>query len=115
MLLAVVAVIWLLHGFNARLLLLLPGVIALPVYSLIPALMGRAIPLSSPTEEAKSANRGAAMWLVSIASMILSGIATFAWTNNMFWPFILGETVLVGGIYALMRISLERMRWQSAE
>ncbi len=50
-------VILLVHGPGRELLLLLPGLIALPVYALVPGLLGKAIPLSAPIEEGKSAGR----------------------------------------------------------
>ncbi len=48
----------LMHHDNSTLLLLLPGIMALPVYAMMPCLMGEAVPLSKPTEEAKSTSRG---------------------------------------------------------
>ena len=49
---------WAVQPDSSTLALLLPGVIALPVYAMIPCLGGKGVPLSIPTEEAKSAGRG---------------------------------------------------------
>ena len=115
MLVAMVAVVWLLQGITPRMLLLLPGILALPVYALVPGLIGKAIPLSAPIEEAKSANRGLSMILVMLISFALSGIAVGCWSQGWFWPLVAVEAVLVIGIYIGMRYVLNRVKWQSAE
>jgi hypothetical protein len=115
MLVAIGSVIILLHGFSSQLLLFLPGVIALPVYALVPGLIGKAIPLSSPIEEGKSAGRGLAMILVMFISMALSGIAVFLFSQGYFWPFLAVETTVVIVVYIIMRLAFKNVRWQSAE
>jgi hypothetical protein len=52
----------LMHHDNSTLLLLLPGMLALPVYALVPCLLGEAVPLSKPTEEAKSTAGDEVFW-----------------------------------------------------
>ena len=113
LLLALVA--WVGWGDSSRLALLLPGIIALPVYALIPCLGGNAVPLSWPAEEAKSAGRGLRMIGVIITSMALSGIAMFAWQTGWFLWLLLVESVIVAGIYLAMRASIGAVRWSSAE
>ena len=115
MLLATAAIILLLYGASLQLLLLLPGIIALPVYALVPGLIGRAIPLSVPPEEAKSAGRGLTVTLIMMISIALSGLAYFCWTQGWFWPFLAAETTVVVGLYFGMRFALEKVRWKSAE
>jgi ABC-2 type transport system permease protein len=100
---------------GSQLALLLPGLVALPVYALVPCLGGKAVPLSLPTEEAKSAGRGLHMIGVMIVSMALSGLSVWAWSGDWFRWLLIGETILVGGIYALMRVSLASVRWTSLE
>jgi hypothetical protein len=103
------------QGFNSRIFLLLPGLIAVPVYSLIPALIGRAIPLSTPVEEGKSAGRGITMIFAMFIGIALSGVAYSLWNLGWFWPFIGAEAIVVCGLYIGMRIALEKIRWPSAE
>src|SRR2546425_3766576 len=45
---------WLLRREASFLPLLIPGLMALPVYAMIPCLHGEGVPLSAPIEEAKS-------------------------------------------------------------
>jgi hypothetical protein len=99
----------------ARLALLLPGLIALPVYSLVPCLGGKAVPLSLPNEEAKSAGRGLQMILVMLISGSLSGVAMWAWSAGFFLWLVLGELIVAAGLYAMMRASLVGARWSSLE
>ena len=58
MLLLVGLIVWLLRGDLSQLILFLPGIIALPVFALVPSLGGKGVPLSLPTDAAKSAGRG---------------------------------------------------------
>ena len=110
-----VIIVWLIHGGGAQLCLLLPGIVALPVYALVPAALGRSVPLSVPTEEAKSAGRGLNMVLVMFLAIGLSGLASFAWDHGWFWDLLAVETVAAAGAYFIIRWMLNRMRWKSAE
>jgi ABC-2 type transport system permease protein len=106
---------WLARNESARLLLLLPGVIALPIYALIPCLGGKAVPLSVPMEDAKSAVRAVRMIGVMVASGILSGLTMWSWSGGWFWQLVLIETFLASCLYAVMRKRLDRIRWSSLE
>lgn len=99
----------------SQLALLLPGLIALPVYALIPALGGHGVPLSLPTEEANSAGRGLQMILVMIASMALAGLASWAWSAGWFIWLLLAETALLSLSYELMRSKVNSALWTPLE
>jgi hypothetical protein len=94
---------------------LLPGLIALPIYTLIPCLNGHGVPLSLPTEEAKSAGRGLTMIGGMIVAFALAGLSTFAWATGWFIWLLLLETIIITAIYVVMRKSIASARWQSAE
>jgi hypothetical protein len=95
--------------------LLLPGAIALPVQGLIANLGGKAVPLSQPPEEAKSAGRGILMIGVMLVSMALAGISAWAWADGWFKTFLLVELLIMAGLYAALRTSLASSRWESLE
>jgi len=99
----------------SQLVMLLPGLVALPIYAILPSRMSGAVPLSKPTEEAKSAGRGLWMFLAMMLSFGLAGLAVFARSQGWFGQFLLVETVCAAGLYAVMRRSLARMRWESME
>jgi len=106
---------WFLGRQSSQLLLFLPGLIALPVYALVPHLGGRSVPLSSPTEEAKSARRGLTILAVMPVSLALAGAATWSWSHDWFGWFLLGEAVLVLALYFGLRMTLAKARWSSME
>jgi ABC-2 type transport system permease protein len=115
MLLMFGAIALLMQRDPSQLLLLLPGAIALPIFALLPNLGGRAVPLSLPTEEAKSAGRGLIMIAVIPISMGLSALASFSFSTGWFWWLILVETIVAAAIYAVLRWTVDQARWPSLE
>jgi len=99
----------------ASLTLLLPGLALLPVYAMIPCLGGRATPLSQPTEDSKSANRGLQFMAMMGGSFALSGLAFWMSHLGYFWQFMLVEMLAVVIAYELMRRALARTPWPSME
>ncbi|HSZ59929.1 MAG TPA: hypothetical protein VK797_30080 [Tepidisphaeraceae bacterium] len=112
---AFAAIAWLMLGNTWQLLPLLPGVIALPVYALIPNLGGKAVPPSSPAEESKSAGQGVFMMLVIICSVALSGIALWAWSTGWFAGFLVLEIIFSLFLSLAIKRSVTRARWASLE
>jgi hypothetical protein len=108
------AVMWLMRATPAQYCLVIPGLIALPVYSLIPEFSG-AVPLSNPVEEAKSAGRGLTMVGVMFISVAVSGIAMFSWHKGFFGWFLGVEAAIVIAIYVGLRVKLKAARWQPME
>ncbi len=97
------------------LLLLIPGVIALPAFTLVSGLGGKGIPLSLPTEEAKSTRRGLMMIVPMFVAMGLAGLVSWSWETGWFWWLVLGEMMVAGGAYFGMRRSIDKSRWSSME
>ena len=108
-------IVWLLQNQDSHPALLLPGLLAIPVYALIPSLRGKNIPFSLPAEEAKSAGRGLTMIGVMLISMVLSGVSLWAWNTGWFWWFVLAEAIVVIGLYVGIRASLASVRWKPME
>lgn len=94
-----------------KLALLLPGLIVLPVYSLVPCLGGNAVPLSVATEEAKSTSRGLSMMAVMAVSAALAGISIWAWSTGWYRWWLVAETVIAMAVYASMRAAVARAPW----
>lgn len=113
--LMVATIMWFAQKNASSLLLLLPGLIATPVTALVPAALNRGIPLSLPTEEAKSANRSMIMVGIMFVSFALSGIALWSWSTGWFQWMILGELVVTVPLYICLRILTSKLRWQSIE
>jgi ABC-2 type transport system permease protein len=100
---------------SSHLPLLIPGIIALPIYSLIPCVGGKAVPLSLPTESAKAAGRGLSMMGVMATSAVLAAASTLAWSQGVFKWFLIVETIATLGIYTALRVWLARARWAPIE
>jgi hypothetical protein len=115
MLLLTGLIVWLLRGDLSQLILFLPGLIALPVFALVPSIGGHGVPLSLPPDAAKSAGRGLNMIGVMMITFILAEVAALAWTQGWFRWLILGETLVAIGLYSILRRALAKMRWPSAE
>jgi hypothetical protein len=108
-------VLWLPHRDSTELLLLLPGVIALPVYASIPALGGGGVPFSLPSEAAKSAGRGLHMMGALFSSFAIGGLALLSKSQGYFWWFIIIEAVVSATVYLLIRRSASSAAWTSLE
>ncbi len=100
---------------RSHLLLLIPGAITLPIFAMAPGLGGKNVPLSLPTEEAKSAGRAVAMIVGIIISLALAALAAWAWSSGWFFWLIVAELIVAVSVYAVMRRSLNSARWRSFE
>jgi ABC-2 type transport system permease protein len=108
-------IVLLLQRDFTQLLLLLPGIVSMPIFALIPNLGGRAVPLSLPTDEAKSTGRGLVMVGVIPITLVLAGLTVWSWSMRWFAWFLLAETIVVIGLYAAMRRSLDSARWDESD
>jgi hypothetical protein len=97
------------------LLLLLPGVIALPLVAIIPNTGGRSVPLSQPIEQAKAASRGLTLMGTTIATIGLSIIAMLARHVGLLVPFLILELVVVAPLYYALHRSVTRAAWTPME
>lgn len=105
------AITLVLHVRLSQLALLLPGILSIPVFALLPGLMGKSLPLSQPPEDAKAANRGAVMIVTMLIPVTLAGVATWAWAQGWFQWLLLGEAIVVGLLYVVFRARLSRATW----
>lgn len=112
-LLLVLAFVSIVFGSNAgSLRMLLPGLIALPVFAMVPTVNGEAVPLSQPAEEAKQAGRGMQMIGVMIVAMAVGGIAILAEHYKLFWLFLILETAFAIVACLLMQLQCKRAKWE---
>jgi ABC-2 type transport system permease protein len=109
------ALVALLHPSPQNLQLVVPGLIGIPLFALVPCLGGAAVPLSLPTEEAKAANRGATMIVVMLVAFALSGLGLWARSGGWFWWLVGVEAVAVALLYIPLRQRVGAARWSSLE
>lgn len=108
-------IVWLMSHDPMQLVLLIPGIVAIPVYAQIPCMGGEAVPFSVPAEEAKSASRGLSMIGVMSISMALAGVSQFALHHGWFTLFLAIESTVCIVTYFILRNALKKARWPSAE
>jgi hypothetical protein len=109
------AVMTFLPGGLKHLPLLLPGLIALPVYALAPGAIDKTVPLSKPIEESKSALRGASMFLMMMSAMILPGIGLAAKHFDVYGIFLAIEAVAsAAACFVLIRV-ISGKQWDPIE
>jgi ABC-2 type transport system permease protein len=108
-------IVWVARHNVANLLLFLPGLILIPIVSLVPAAMRRGVPLSYPNEEIKSAGRSIKMMAVMIFAAALSGIAAWAYKAGWFWWLILAEIAIALPVYFGLAAIISRLRWKPLE
>jgi hypothetical protein len=104
------ALAWFFQGGVVKLLLLVPGLIAMPVYALMPSL-GGAVPFSQPADNAKATGRGLTMIGTIFIAMALAAVATLTWVGGYFWYFVAAELLVAIALYATLRFRLDRKRW----
>lgn len=105
----------LISGSLIPLTMLLPGLLLMPVCSMIPCLRGGGVPLSLPTEEAKSAGRGMTMFGAMFGAMAVSGLAVLAKLAGWFWPFVGVELLLVLAACQLLGAKIRSAQWKPME
>lgn len=103
---------WFLAPDRSQLLLLLPGLIALPAISLVPCATAAFVPFSAPSEEAKSAGRGLSMFGLMLLSLVLSGLAAAAWSGGWFGWLVFVESGLAIAAYIGLRTRIGQRRWE---
>jgi ABC-2 type transport system permease protein len=106
---------WLTAGEPRQLLLLLPGLIALPVYAFMPSIGGQGLPLSQPSDAASAAGRGFFLLFSILFALALAGLATWAWSNDRFAAFLAVEALVAVGVHLALRRAAARAAWPSLE
>lgn len=109
------ALVLLFGGATSDLALLLPGLITLPVFGMIPCLGGHAVPFTRSPDTYKATTR--AFYLIGsmVAALAVGGISAVAWRAGWFREFLIGETVLACALYIAMGAAVEKATWPSLE
>jgi ABC-2 type transport system permease protein len=93
--------------------LVLAGLIAMPVYAMIPGIMENATPLSNPIEEAKSTSNFPIMMLSMFGSFCIAGVATFASAIGYLAYFLIAEAVAAVLLCLAMKKLVARHGWRT--
>ena len=111
--LAVLAVaVFLFKRVDSQFLLLLPSLIVIPVWSLVPGIFHPWLPLSKPFDAKTQGRRGYVMLSIMFVVMSVSGLLSFAaWfcmRQGWFAWFLLGEALVAAIVFAGMRAIIAR-------
>src|SRR5215831_18614490 len=91
-------------GGSQGLQLAVPGLIAIPVLSLFPALTGDYLPLSRPAVRGEQTSRNLGLMFMSMITMAFVLVfAYIAWTFEVLWYLIAIEFVVVALIYYVIK------------
>jgi ABC-2 type transport system permease protein len=95
----------LLPGGHTGIVLAIPGLVALPVISLLPACVGSYLPLSRPPQVGSQASKNVTVMFGAMLTMgILAGASYAAWKMKVLWVLLVIEIPIVAVIYrALVR------------
>ncbi len=100
---------------SPELLLLLPGLIAMPLFGILPHRNAAAVPFSVPSDGARAANRGLTVLVAMMGSFALSGCGWLAWKAGLFWPALVLEALLATALSLLLLRRLHRLPWPAGE
>ncbi len=110
------AVLWHDRGSPERLLLLLPGLIAMPVCSWFPCRNGLAVPLSqAPTGARQAARGGLSVTLLMLGIIALGAVSLLAWQSGWFRSFLIVELVVGTILVTVMKRQSQAVRWSPLE
>ncbi len=106
--------IWIGGGLSS-LFQLLPGILALPIFSRISGISSDQLPLSLPGEEAKAAGRGLLSMVAMISAMAIGGAAAVAKSFGYFNTFLIVEATIALTCALLMDSKIRSLRWNPLE
>jgi hypothetical protein len=92
--------------------ILIPGLVALPVFAMIACAIGQPLPLSRATDEAKTAGRGAAQVLLMIGAVVMGFVTLSAWKANQIWTLVLIEGAAAVAAYIMCRQLVNDAKWR---
>ncbi|HEX5000577.1 MAG TPA: hypothetical protein VFY29_20305 [Terriglobia bacterium] len=116
-----VGVAWLAGAHAADLILMLPGLIALPVFAIATTVTGRMTPLSESSEEAAAVipgfagRRVVAALAFLVGPFALSGLGALAKYTGWFWWFAVAEALVAVLVYGILRARMASLRWRPLE
>jgi hypothetical protein len=105
----------LVSGSMKDLTMMMPGIIAMPVFAYIAGAFGKTIPFSKPSEEAKSAGRGLSIVGMMMSSFLISGAAIAAEKFGYLTWFLAIELIVAIILCSFFGGMINRLKWPAAE
>jgi hypothetical protein len=105
--------VWLLTHDVFAMTLLLPGLIAIPLYAYLPNLLGRGVPFVFAPSSGEAANLFPVLARWTFQSVPFAGLAALSYRTHYFWPLLAVELVIIAWVFRRTRGRLERLRWRN--
>jgi ABC-2 type transport system permease protein len=93
--------------------LLLPGLIAIPLYAYLPNLLGRGVPFVSAPSSGEVANLLPVLGRWTFRSVPFAGLAALSYRTYYFWLLLVVELVIIIWVFRRTRGRLEGLRWRN--
>lgn len=99
-------------GTPGKLVLMLPNMMLLPLWCMVPGTMGMWVPLSAPFDHQRQSAQGCLKMIVVIGtSMAIAGLGCFAYESGWLHWMLIGEAVIATGIMVGLRAIISRSPW----
>ncbi|MBK1883552.1 hypothetical protein JIN85_14100 [Luteolibacter pohnpeiensis] len=109
-----VAMVWFTDGFGV-LAYLLPGILSVPLFGRLPGLSNKNMPLGSPPENARAANRGLVVFLLMAGAMAIGMLGAAADHFGFFPHYVAVEALLVAVVCFFCDRITKALTWPSIE
>jgi ABC-2 type transport system permease protein len=106
-------IVWLLGRDLFATMLLVPGLIAVPLYAYLPNLRGRGVPFVSAPSSGDAANLLPVLARWTFISVPFAGLAALCYRTPYFWLLLGIEVMIIGWVFWKTRGRLERLRWRN--
>lgn len=101
---------------NSSLLLLqLPQLLLLPIYSLVPGVAANDAPLAVAAEGTTDIRRGLTLMFVTLFGALLSAATTYVAGTGWFWHLVATEAVIVVILHRILTYALSRKHWPKVD
>ena len=106
---ATILIVYLAPGGIQGLLLALPGVLAIPVVSLMPGLLEEYLPLSRPAARGEQSSRNMTLMFLTMFAMAgVLAVAYLSWTFEVIWYVLPIELIVVAALYQLFNRTIKK-------
>jgi hypothetical protein len=100
---AAILIAWVAPGGSESLILAIPGLLAIPVLSLVPAVTHDYLPLSRPVTRGEQSSRN--IGLMFMTMLVMAGVLAvsyLAWESGLIWYLVAIESVVAIGLYQFL-------------
>jgi hypothetical protein len=105
--------VWFLGRDVFAMTLLLPGLIAVPLYAYLPNLLGKGVPFVSAPGSGEAANFLPVLARWTFRSVPFAGLAALCYRTQYFWLLLVVEVAIIAWVFWETRGRFERLPWKN--